>query len=335
MPPALLGELQKTLGSAAAMRDNKRDYLLANRYPPGLVRLTPDMQEILQPNRAIALPRPIGVASKPEDEVYAVFDSDVTRTIGKDPVTLRLAVWRGQKDKTPLALKVVKTSVRALDPKTGFHDVDTFTLKAQPGTGERAAQAGALWVGNPSGALAGYNGLLDFVVHWEINGAPPQVSTVTIEYSDAAPARFTGVIKDEVVNGSLELTVGVEVDLPGRYNLVAPLFAADATKPVAASFANETLAAGPQQVKVRYFGLVFHDAKTPGPYVVRTLSGYMVAANATLGRGKELRRFDQPYTTKAYALDQFTTAEWDSPEKQGALKAMDAEIARLEKKGLK
>jgi len=52
-------------------------------------------------------------------------------------------------------------------------------------------------------------------------------ATVSVEYTHAAPAKITGIVSDALVNGSLEVTVSLDVTEPGRFNIDARVFAAD------------------------------------------------------------------------------------------------------------
>jgi hypothetical protein len=328
VPAQLMKELGKALGSAAGMRDAKKHYLEANRYPPGVVRVTPEMKQLLAPNHVdpVTLPLAAKGDTKPEDRLFVSFSTDIARAIGKDPVPLHLLVYRGEKNRTPVALKVLKTSVKTFSATGGYKDVDTFTLT--PG----GTMHTGTWVAK-SGALDGFDGPLEFVVNYKIDGADEDAATVSVEYTHAAPGKITGIVSDALVDGSLEVTVSLDVTEPGRFNIDGRVFAADGKTPIAFSSTTNQLPEGPQQIKLVFYGLVFRDAKTAGPYVVQNITGFRMAdAGTALGRGRQMQPYVTPYTTKPYSLDQMTDKEHDSPAKKNAIKALDDEIQKAEKK---
>lgn len=324
--PETMAALGKALGTPEGLRVAKEHYLLANRYPPGVIRVTKDMRDLLQPNKLETVAHPVlgkgGV--KPDQRLSVVFETGIARSIGKDPIPLKLAVFRGETEKKPDPVKVLTTKITRLDAQGADQSIGSFTLAR----GEAESMTGS-WT--PNSSVEGYNGILVFSVQWQVNGEEPQGSMAMLEYSDAEPAKFTGIAGDELVSGSLEVRVGVDVTLAGRYTIDARIFAADGTTPIGFAQATPTLQEGKSEVKLVFYGLLFHDAKTAGPYVVKTVTGYQQSSNATGGRGRQMRPLDASYSTAAYSLDQFTDKEWDSPQKQASLAAMDKQIAAAEK----
>jgi hypothetical protein len=325
-PPELLDELAKEMNSPASLRKSKEQYLAANRYPHGVIRATKEMVDLLQPNKLETVMRPALQApnTKEGDRVSAIFQAGIARTVGKDPIPLRLAVFRGP-NKTPEPAKVLVTKIVRLDDGGAQTSLGSFTLARQADSEELSGT----WT--PPAELEGYNGLLMFLVQWQANGIEPQGSSATLEYTDVEPARIMRVDRDELVGGSIDVHIALDVKMPGLYLIDARIYAADGTTPIGFTQTTPTLAEGNADVKLTFYGLLFHDAKIAGPYVLKMVTGHVQSFSPTGGRGREMRSWTGTYTTKPYSLAELTDKEWDSPTKQKTLKSFDDQITALEK----
>jgi hypothetical protein len=177
-------------------------------------------------------------------------------------------------------------------------------------------------------AAAGFHGYLKFRVRWRSPGYPETESELVVHYTGGPTARFTGEFSEELEEGSLVIYVRVEVFKPGRFTIDGRLFGRNGETPVALAAAIGPLSQGLHRVPLRFHGLMFHDARTPGPYVLKGLHGFEEDLSST-GRGPEIQAHPGGYTTQAYGLAQFTQEEWTSPQKELILKTYDEEIRRL------
>jgi hypothetical protein len=124
---------------------------------------------------------------------------------------------------------------------------------------------------------------------------------------------------EQVENGSLAVTLDVQVHEAGGYNLQANLVAA--TVPVAWTDMHFKLQPGRQQVKLVFFGKAIRDVGAAGPFEVRDVRGYLSLFNpdTTLWFADAAT-----LTTRAYRPEDFSPGEWDDDEKR-------ARIANYEK----
>ncbi len=320
------------------VRELMEEYRRANVYPPESKRLRPDMMDVIEPNRTYEPPLPLLDPAKldpdhpldPETTVFFQFDADRFAYIGNDEIRLRLDAYRGQTAKVPLAIEVGPVSVAALSVD-GDRDAGHITLAGDDPKGAKAGPDLPPYTATfrPARVLAGHTGLIRFTAPIR-NGAEQATATLVLSYTDAAPAKFTRVLRETVDAGSLVITVGVDVKTAGRYQISGRLFAADGVAPVAVTTFSGPLEKGVVEVPLRYYGKIFHDAGVPGPYVQRDLFGYRQTDGATTTRGEEMLPLTAPFTTAPHTLNEFTNAEWSSPQKTAALENFQREIERLE-----
>lgn len=200
--------------------------------------------------------------------------------------------------------------------------------------------------------VAGDWGDMEFQARWSIPMEEQEVKTAR-EYerktaffsSPVAPARFTGLVTEENVNGSLQLNAELVVQKPGRYRIYGNLKNSNGYIGVAK---NELkLTAGTHMVPLQFFGKIFHDAEADGPYTLTGLRGYrdtfFIDADALSGSQQEVdayikrmqndlaqKKITDParevipngtkdYQTRSYSYSDFSDKEWDSPEKSQRL----------------
>ena len=184
-------------------------------------------------------------------------------------------------------------------------------------------------------------GRLKLVAHFSIpegNEKPSYSLLASVFSSPEAPARFTGFQGEAIVNGSLVIRVGLNVKIPARYTIEANLYAGKS--PVAYAKKDSQLKQGAQQIKLLFFGKIFHEAGHPGPYRIVGLRGtqHNSALNTEVLRRppKEVQKYlqnlksvepnkriipsyEKEYLTDSYELDEFSPKEWDSPRKRRRL----------------
>ncbi len=116
------------------------------------------------------------------------------------------------------------------------------------------------------------------------------------------------------------------VDVFGRY-----VFSAraddDARKPVAYLAFNDQLAAGPQEIKLTVFGKLLRDQRPPLPLRLRDVEGFLLYEDRDPDREQVAPRYGYLYTTKSYPESAFSTAEWQSEERDRHLKEFEKDVA--------
>ncbi len=189
-------------------------------------------------------------------------------------------------------------------------------------------------------------------VDFAIPGAasvPVQTRSAVFFVSPETPAVFTGIIDEGLVDGSLVVTVGLNVRRAGRYEIEANLFGTEG-QPITYAREKVRLRAGPQSVKLLFFGKIFHDRNVSGPYLLRGLRGHQdtgldpdilllppdeVTRRLAARHGPAIpdRRiippFEKEHRTVAYPLAEFSNREYDSPEKRERLRRLQ-EMERRE-----
>jgi hypothetical protein len=142
------------------------------------------------------------------------------------------------------------------------------------------------------------------------------------------PARFTGAVDEQLRDGSLELSFGVDVESAGLYALTA--LAKDASgNPIARMEWMSQLEPGSTKAKLVVFGKLVRDASAPSPFVVDSIEGWRIGTGDTEVARRVMRPFDGPYRTRRYPLSAFSDAEWESPEKDTRIQDLRAEAEGL------
>jgi hypothetical protein len=160
------------------------------------------------------------------------------------------------------------------------------------------------------------------MVWFQVEGADldPKPLALGFAYSTQPPVRVLGVVGDKIVNGSLEVTL--EVDIAGitPVRLRGALAkAGNLDRPIATydKWYRPT-AAGRQHVTLQFFGKILRDAELDGPYELFRIHGtaYVRGAQAPQVFFQEERTF----RTRAYRAEQFDGDEWRDPEKDAKLR---------------
>lgn len=128
-------------------------------------------------------------------------------------------------------------------------------------------------------------------------------------------------ITDSVRDGSVVVTLDVEVHETGLYTFEANMMSGDGETPIAYADTSRHLAEGRTNVDVVFFGRIFHDAAVPGPYLLRDLRGFLRFLDGS--QPNVWWSWPAMHTTAAIALDQLSAAEWDSPEKQEKIRRLE------------
>jgi hypothetical protein len=172
--------------------------------------------------------------------------------------------------------------------------------------------------------FAGYHGPihvdLALAVAGEAGGASFQVV-----YTPAAPAVFTGRVREALEQGSLVLSVEMDVAEPGRYVLAARVDDADG-RPFAHLSFNDELAAGRQEARLTIFGKLARDEGARSPFRLRDLEGFRLIPDAYPDRALMPEIDGVAYTTKTYTPGDFSDAAWESEEKDRNVKELTKDV---------
>lgn len=271
-------------------------------YPPDSRPLTPTNSDLLDPNR-----RHERAQTDPDDpSLTALFTADRYHLVGDDTLTPLLDVRR---DGQPAPVELIDAHVEL--PGGARHP---YTLTRRDGP----------YVGliRPADYALTAPARLTVRVTFD-HGTGPKTARLHAHYTpdDAVPARWTGTHRDALVDGSLIVTVDVDVDQAGLYLIDANLFDPHG-EPVAWTRVKEPLAEGRHPIALRFFGKVIHDSGRDGPYTLGQLRGALAAPDRTPSR-VSMPAYPAPITTARYLARDFAAAEWDAPAKHERLRRLE------------
>lgn len=135
-----------------------------------------------------------------------------------------------------------------------------------------------------------------------------------LDYTPEAPASFTGAVSESLENGSLVLSVGMQVKLPGRYFVVGRVVDAQGTDVALVSF-DESLAIGARTARLLVFGKLLRDEAPTFPLRLRDVEGHRFLEFKAPDREILPALEGIVHTTKSYPLASFADAEWQSEER--------------------
>ncbi|WP_235217187.1 hypothetical protein [Archangium violaceum] len=189
-----------------------------------------------------------------------------------------------------------------------------------------------MWTGSfqPSRqGFAMFEGTLRVEFRVRANGSAEGGAFFDIVFTPAAPATFTGRVREVIEKGSLQLYVGLQVRKPGRY-VMAGRVDDEAGIPLAYLEFNEELEAGAREVRFELFGLLLHDKKPDFPLRLRDVEGFLLREQGDPDRELVKGLYGSVHTTQPYALERFSEAEWDSEQRRRYLEEYARDVAEAE-----
>ena len=286
-------------------------YRKLNVYPPASRPLTREQTDLLRPGERHEQRRPTDA----DDGVDFLFTADRYFVFGDEAIAPSLDVRR---DGKPIPVTITQSFAAVIEP--GNRAPARFPLELRGGPTLRGAFA-------PSVMRLSRQAAVGLYVEFDYGGAR-QRARIDLQYTPSAgvPARFTGTFQDAVANGSLVVRAGISVTRGGHYLVDCNLYDAE-DRPVAWTRSKVELTESTREVELSFFGKVLTDQGARGPFKIGQLRG----ARFDAGRDPDLEQmqpFTGSYTTRAYAADAFSDAEYDSPEKQRMLRFLAEQQAK-------
>jgi len=173
--------------------------------------------------------------------------------------------------------------------------------------------------------LAGFNGTIRTEVRYNAGGKSGAVLFDVI-YTPELPAVWAGPVREAVENGSLTFFLKADVRMPGRYVINGRVDDARG-KPFALLTFNDVLGPGPNDIKLTVFGKLMRDQDAAMPLTLRDVDGYLLKENADPDRALMPRLEGRVHTSKTYALNGFSDAEWQSEERSRYLAEFGKDLA--------
>ena len=137
----------------------------------------------------------------------------------------------------------------------------------------------------------------------------------------AAPARFTQTARDALEEGSVAFYVGIAVDVPGLYEIIARVY--DSTgAPISYVRFLDQLGTSSTEVRLAVFGGLLVDEGAVPPLVLREVEGHMMLLDQYPDRAM-MADWPANYTSAKYDIGQFTTKPYVDPQKQAQLTALE------------
>lgn len=306
-------------------------YRHATRYPHDSRPLHEHPDQV-HPNQPITEERPLREPGGP------VVDGLMLRTtqsrvfsLGDEPVLLTVAAVDGEG--RPLPLAVPRAIVHEGAPRPGA--VVAPPVPVQFADSGRLGDAGAgdqvlSFRLQPSRVgLEQLDGVIRVELALESEGQPG-FAYFDVMHSPTAPATWgPGPVRDVVEGGSLSLVLPVQVQQPGRYVASGRIDDANG-RPLALASFNEELPAGAGEIRLRVFGKLLRDAQAAFPLTLRDVDAFLLKENTFPDRALMQRREGPVHRSAKHPLAAFSSAEWQSEERQRYLDEYTREVDEAE-----
>ena len=306
----------------ARARQALSSYLVSTRYPPAS-RPMSEHPDQAAPHHVAPITLPLARPDGKLTTARITLRQDRFFVAGDERVMLEMRCSDGE---GPAACEIASaTAMVPPDVKAdgGARPAVPVSFTEAPGGGRAA-------VFQPSSqGFAGYQGSIRIAVTVTVAGESGGAS-FDVAYTPEVPASFTGRVREALEGGSLALYVEVTVDRPGRY-----VIAARADDAEGRSFAylshNDALAAGRQEVRLPLFGKLIRDEGARAPFRLRDVEGFLLLEDAHPDREPMAPIEGVAFTTKTYALRDFSDTAWESPEKDRYVEELSRDVKEAQR----
>ncbi|WP_426749427.1 choice-of-anchor X domain-containing protein [Myxococcus sp. Y35] len=324
-PEAAEREAQRQLWEKrlARAKQTLESYMKATRYPPESRPASehPDQMEMAEPERT----RPLNMDGSDvqlrlkQDRVFVVSDEVVHFFVGCEDAR-----------RMPRSCEVVSASAQEADHMPGAGGVAAVPLAfTDDGVGGDALSGDGTYTGRfqPSKQrFPLYSGTLRVNVKVR-SGSSEGSAFFDIMYTPSPPAAFTGRVREVLDHerGSLQLYLGIRVQKAGRY-VVAGRVDDESGMPFAHVSFNEELQQGDQEVKLTIAGNLVRDEVPTFPLKLRDVEGFLLKEMGDPDRELMTSLRGYVHTTNDYPTSVFSSAEWQSEERQRYLDELTRDV---------
>ncbi|MFP2903124.1 hypothetical protein [Corallococcus sp. 4LFB] len=306
-------------------------YVAATRYPPESrpSREHPDQLELAEPERT----RPLSpkAAQDGTSDVQLRLKQDKVFVVGEEAVLLSVACEDSRR--TPRPCEVVSALAHEADHLVGAGGVPSVPVAfTDAGQGGDAVAGDGTLTGRfqPSEqGFAMFSGTLRVDVRVR-SGSLEDSAFFDVLYTPAPPATFTRRVREVVEAGSLDLYLSVQVRKAGRY-VVSGRLDDEGGVPFASVSFNEELQEGAQEVKLNVFGKLIRDEAPTFPLTLRDVEGFLLKEMGDPDRELMVTLRGPVHTTREYSLQQFSDAEWRSPERDRYTDELEKDVMEAQK----
>lgn len=325
-PPVMASDSEGALARLREAQLRLANYRAFAQYPPGS-RPAAEHPDQLNPRASVVRTLPLVAGARAHDEVNVQLGQDRRELVGDEIARL----WIRCEDSLgkPLPCVVDNAEIKS-DPGTGGAPLGPFPVtfsdegrdgdeRAQDGTKTALVQPMAL-------GLSRYHGMLRVQIRVRL-GRDLGTPFFDLLYTGSPPARFTGRVRESIVDGSLQLALGIQVIRAGRYFVVGRV---DDTQGKAVAYLEWSgeLALGEGSVPLDVFGKLIRDQRPTLPLFLRDVEGYLFFEDTTPDRAHMPRLAGVVHKTAVYSLSEFSSAEWDSEQKRRYLDEFEKDVQK-------
>lgn len=306
-------------------------YRHATRYPHDSrpIREHPDQ---VHPNQPIAEERPLREPGGPVIEGLTLRTTQ-ERVFAQGDESVLFTVAAVDSDGRALPLAVPRAIVREGAPRPGSPPMPVVPVQFTDDGRQGDAAAGDQVLSfrlQPS--RIGYAGL-EGVIRVELalqSEEHPGFAYFDVIHSGAAPATWgPGPVREVVEAGSLALYLPADVLQPGRYVASGRIDDAHG-RPLALVSFNEELAVGRKEIRLQVFGKLLRDAQAAFPLTLRDVEAFLLKPDTFPDRALMPRRAGAVHRTGNHPLAAFSSAEWQSEERQRYLDEYTKDVDEAE-----
>ncbi|MFW5740934.1 MAG: choice-of-anchor X domain-containing protein [Myxococcota bacterium] len=309
--PRLLAESRARVASVRKLEAALETFLRNNQYPPWSRPIDEGTRYKLQWN--VATTSELRLSDEPGMETQIAFRADRAHVMFNEPLVTWIEVWRKGDPSNRIPATIVSAWVIS-------------TRGTRPG---RAVELQYRDDGGGGDEVAGdrrYTNRFVPAEHAELR-TPQQVQIHAVVEADGVRTMvsrdFTYTprpildllsIEDGLRKGHLVISLSLDVYESGLFTFEANLMSGDGETALVYADESIELQAGRRTASLRFFGKAIVDKGLGGPYQVRDIRAVLRASTPS---EDNLRWFsDRTHVTKGYALDAFSAAAWDAPEKR-------------------
>jgi hypothetical protein len=349
IPPMMLGGADKA-------REALAQYLLFSEFPPFSRPADGSQEHLWKWNQLDPVGQAFATDKKGGAKISAELVLDKMFAAEGESITATVTVWRGAYEdatREPADAKVVGyvEAWRSADPSSaapagsasvvapqkpgeapaagaeGYAPVETVTFTSVAGgPGHRYV---AKFTPSMIAALKTQKDVR-FLASVDADGHPFPFSQ-PFRYAATTPIVLLEQHSDQIVKGSLEVTITLDVKKLGPVMIQATLYDATGTTPIAVydDYLRGSVL-GKQEARIAFFGKAIHDKGIDGPYSIRAIHGFVKADDTDPPEIFWESKLN--LSTGSYKATDFSSSEWDSPEKQAKINQYKQLISSFENK---
>lgn len=301
-------------------------YLKASRYPP-FSRPMSEQPDLVRPRHVDTAKLPLARADRKITDAKITLHQDRFLLVGDEQITLSIGC---ETSAGPAPCEVTSSSARVPpDMAHPSREAPIPVLFSDDGRdGDALAGDGALAarIQPSTQGFTDYHGPIRVDLEVRI-GSEDGGASFEFEYTPAPPAKFTGVVREALEGGSLDLHIGMQITRPGRYVIRARADDAEG-KEFAFLTLNEEMAAGAQEARLRLFGKLIRDENAKAPFRLRDIEGFLLLVDTYPDREAIPSLEGTVHTTRRYADTDFSTDAWESEDKTRRIDKLTDDVTR-------